>query len=69
MEDFHKSQFFQKKYYPFGWRFFLKPEGPELAFLKTVADLFFLFIVFVLNVDREFPRDSGGAIGSYKKVL
>jgi hypothetical protein len=58
---FQKSQFFKKNTTPCGWRFFLKPAGPELAFLKSVADLFFLFIVFILKVEaQKFPSQERG---------
>ena len=38
----------------FGWRFFLKPEGLELAFLNTWnLSLLSFFLFFVLNIQSE----------------
>ena len=48
MEVSKEVKFFLKKYYPHGWRFYQKPGGLELYFLKPeLTFTFFLFIFFI----------------------
>jgi hypothetical protein len=50
---FKRSQVFLIKYNPYGWRFYQKPGGPELYFLKPKLSFTFFFLFFLAECFLE----------------